>query len=110
MLLVHERQLYRTDTVVPQLRRLEFEPGSGHVGVMVEEVALGSGFLLVLPFPLPVIPHTAPDSPSSMWLTYQVDSVSPHLINNKTNFVALVRERTMPIERPPLVGEVSVNF
>jgi hypothetical protein len=29
---------------------------------------------------------------------------------NKTNSVALVRERTIPIERPPLVGEVSANF
>jgi hypothetical protein len=25
------------------------------------------------------------------------------------NSVALVRERTIPTERPPLVGEVSVN-
>jgi hypothetical protein len=28
----------------------------------------------------------------------------------KTNSVALVRERTIPTERPPLVGEVSANF
>jgi hypothetical protein len=28
----------------------------------------------------------------------------------KTNSVALVRERTMTTERPPLVGEVSANF
>jgi hypothetical protein len=27
-----------------------------------------------------------------------------------TNSVALVRERTVPTERPPLVGEVSGNF
>jgi len=26
------------------------------------------------------------------------------------NSVALVRERTIPTERPPLVGEVSTNF
>jgi hypothetical protein len=26
------------------------------------------------------------------------------------NSVALVRERTIPTERPPLVGEVSANF
>jgi hypothetical protein len=26
------------------------------------------------------------------------------------NFVALVRKRTIPTERPPLVGEVSANF
>jgi hypothetical protein len=28
----------------------------------------------------------------------------------KTNSVALARKRTMPTERPPLVGEVSANF
>jgi hypothetical protein len=30
--------------------------------------------------------------------------------NQPTNSVALVRERTIPTERPPLVGEVSANF
>jgi hypothetical protein len=32
--------------------------------------------------------------------------------DNKTklNSVALVRERTIPTERPPPVGEVSANF
>jgi hypothetical protein len=29
---------------------------------------------------------------------------------NKTNSVALVRKRTIPTERPPLVREVSANF
>jgi hypothetical protein len=28
----------------------------------------------------------------------------------KTNSVALARERTIPTERPPLIGEVSANF
>jgi hypothetical protein len=28
----------------------------------------------------------------------------------KLNSVALVRKRTIPTERPPLVGEVSANF
>jgi hypothetical protein len=28
----------------------------------------------------------------------------------KINSVALVRKRTIPTERPPLVGEVSANF
>jgi hypothetical protein len=32
------------------------------------------------------------------------------LSNNNLNSVARVRERTIPIERPPLVGEVSANF
>jgi hypothetical protein len=31
-------------------------------------------------------------------------------INRKTNSVAWVRERTIPTERTPLVGEVSANF
>ena len=33
-------------------------------------------------------------------------------VENKTklNSVALVRERTVPTERPPPVGEVSANF
>jgi hypothetical protein len=30
--------------------------------------------------------------------------------NKQTNSVALVRRRTIPTERPPLVGEVSSNF
>jgi hypothetical protein len=30
--------------------------------------------------------------------------------NNNNNSVALVLERTIPTERPPLVGEVSANF
>jgi hypothetical protein len=28
----------------------------------------------------------------------------------KTNSVALVRKRTIPTERPPLVGEISANI
>jgi hypothetical protein len=30
--------------------------------------------------------------------------------NKQTNSVALVRERTIPTERTPPVGEVSANF
>ena len=30
--------------------------------------------------------------------------------NKQTNSVALVRERTIPTERPPPVGDVSANF
>jgi hypothetical protein len=35
------------------------------------------------------------------------DITSRPYVNNS---VALVRERTIPTERPPLVGEVSANF
>jgi hypothetical protein len=39
-------------------------------------------------------------------------SIVPDFKNaiNKTNSRALVRQRTIPTERPPLVGEVSANF
>jgi len=33
-----------------------------------------------------------------------------HGSRTKLNSVALVRERTIPTERPPPVGEVSANF
>ena len=33
-----------------------------------------------------------------------------HDDDDKLNSVALVRERTIPTERPPPVGEVSANF
>jgi hypothetical protein len=32
------------------------------------------------------------------------------LLTKTTNSVFLVRKRTIPTERPPLVGEVSANF
>jgi hypothetical protein len=41
------------------------------------------------------------DSPDQMCSIYN---------NIKLNSVALVRERTIPTERPPPVGEVSANF
>jgi hypothetical protein len=31
-------------------------------------------------------------------------------VQNRINSVVLVRKRTIPTERPPLVGEVSANF
>jgi hypothetical protein len=39
-----------------------------------------------------------------------VSGVDRYLNKNKTNSVALVRKRTIPTKRPPLVGEVSANF
>jgi hypothetical protein len=42
---------------------------------------------------------------------YPVDARhGANIISILTNFVALVRERTIPTERPPLVGEVNANF
>jgi hypothetical protein len=34
----------------------------------------------------------------------------PYSIQGNLNFVAVVRKRTIPTERPPLVGEDSVNL
>jgi hypothetical protein len=40
----------------------------------------------------------------------KVDACSEFHKMNIINSVALVRERTIPTERPPPVGEVSANF
>jgi hypothetical protein len=34
----------------------------------------------------------------------------PHFAKKKLNSMVWVRERTIPTERPPLVGEVIANF
>jgi hypothetical protein len=39
-----------------------------------------------------------------------VPSSEPFSIHNKTNSMVWVRERTIPTERPPLVGEVIANL
>jgi hypothetical protein len=43
---------------------------------------------------------------------FEADILSLEMTNqlNQTNSVALVRERTVPTKRPPLVGEVSANL
>jgi hypothetical protein len=38
----------------------------------------------------------------------RVDNICSN--NNNNNYAALVRERTIPTERRPLVGEVIANF
>jgi hypothetical protein len=48
------------------------------------------------------------DVSSQLW---HMSASQKHLsLKTKLNSVILVRERTMPTERPPLVGEVSANF
>jgi hypothetical protein len=54
---------------------------------------------------LPPISFTKQDRKS---VASASDSSPTHKL--KLNSVALVRERTIPTERPPLVGEVSANF
>jgi hypothetical protein len=54
------------------------------------------------------------------WCSEQTDERKVHVLHGSillskepyviTNSVALVRERTIPTERPPLVGEVSANL
>ena len=39
-----------------------------------------------------------------------IQIASQYLYRKEENSVALVRERTIPTERPPPVGEVSANF
>jgi hypothetical protein len=43
-------------------------------------------------------------------MNYNFPSILSDLEPYHNNSVALVRERTVPTERPPLVGEVSANF
>ena len=40
----------------------------------------------------------------------RIQNIFRHRTKTKLNSVALVRERTIPTERPPPVGEVSANF
>jgi hypothetical protein len=47
-------------------------------------------------------------SQHAMFQKKVVEKIETH--TKKLNSVALVRERTIPTERPPPVGEVSANF
>jgi hypothetical protein len=49
-------------------------------------------------------------NPSGLAFENLVFPTFPHFFLSKLNFVALVRKRTAPTERLPLVGEVSTNF
>jgi hypothetical protein len=55
------------------------------------------------------MPFSRINYPSELSLNEEVVSLF-HLVRlKKINYVALVCERTIPTERPPLVGEVSAN-
>jgi hypothetical protein len=54
--------------------------------------------------PLPYIKKVA------LCTNVEVLKLEEKSIPNITNSVALVRERTTPIERPPLVGEIIANL
>jgi hypothetical protein len=50
------------------------------------------------------------EAESAMLQTYNLTSVYNKTNNKQTNSMVCVRERTIPTERPPLVGEVIANF
>jgi hypothetical protein len=45
-----------------------------------------------------------------MWKLLFIRTGAFTFTTNKTNSMAWVHERTIPTERPPLVGEISANF
>ena len=48
-----------------------------------------------------------------VWMSHNERNLADknfHFLILKLNSVALVRERTIPTERPPPVGEISANF
>jgi hypothetical protein len=47
---------------------------------------------------------------NSTYIQLQYSMLIPKVSLTKLNSVTLVRERTIPTERPPLVGEVIANF
>jgi hypothetical protein len=47
---------------------------------------------------------------SSLTDVQETQSNSYNILSLELNSVVWVRERTLPTERPPLVGEVSANF
>jgi hypothetical protein len=47
---------------------------------------------------------------ASLLLTVREGGKHTDIFDDNNNSVALVRERTIPTERPPLVGEVSANL
>jgi len=53
---------------------------------------------------LSALPHKVKDIIKCNTLRWDISGF------HKLNSVALVRERTIPTERPPPVGEVSANF
>ena len=52
----------------------------------------------------------SPDLPARSESLYRPSAQRINVHKLKLNSVALVRERTIPTERPPPVGEVSANF
>jgi hypothetical protein len=85
-----------------------------------------AGFLRVLLFPLPIfIPPTAPQSPSSnIWGWYEYNRPVVAAVPRRLSLTPLIiiiiiiiitpwfqsAKRTIPTERPPLVGEVSAHL
>jgi hypothetical protein len=54
------------------------------------------------------MPYTHTQSYEDKW-THRMDGTEIIIIIIKKNSMVLVRERTIPTERPPLVGEISAT-
>jgi hypothetical protein len=61
-------------------------------------------------FRFTIIDHGNPDNNLESSCTSDTFALITYTKNEKLNSVALARKRTIPTERPPLVGEVSANF
>ena len=59
-----------------------------------------------------VIQVSVPNVQNTIGSVYMVQPVAKYSLRGRLvhNSVALVRERTIPTERPPPVGEVGANF
>jgi hypothetical protein len=92
---------------VPSLGRLRLATAAARIqarvrscGICGRQISTRTGFL-----PVPLVSHAISSTDSFTLIEYQVDSVSP-----QTNYMVWVRERTIPTERPPLVGEMIATW
>jgi hypothetical protein len=76
-------------------RRPGFQPGSGHLGFLVDKVALGHVFSKYFGSPanysndcstLIIVHHPGMDKKSKQWKTYQVDCLIPPLKVKRKNY------------------------
>ena len=83
--------------------------GNGFLSRSSQGVKLASYLYVVLRLRISGTVPLLPLHALMVWTGNTTFYVYLHFLYNK-NSVALVRERTIPTERPPLVGEVSANF
>jgi hypothetical protein len=100
----------------------QFHPFSSSQSISIKSILMFLCFLLVYVsgrfqrrFPCKIVYVLLVSSYSNLIPSYRgvlnvCCSNQPQLAADNNNSVALVRERTIPTERPPLVGEVTANF